>query len=219
MPKQLPPGVLNVITGADANMSALVRNPDVAKVCFTGSVNGGKKMMELASQSLTRVTLELGGNDAAIVLKDAILDDTHLDRMFAAIYDTTGQICMNAKRLFVHKSRVDEVVKGLSTRLEKVQLGYGLDKGTTMGPLHSPAQKAFVDSLIKEAKDSGGAKVLGRFGEPAGRRHEGRQLRASGHRRQSKPHSARRDRRAVVGPVIPVLPFETEEEAIRSRER
>ncbi len=144
--KQLPPGVLNVITGPDANMSALIRNPDVAKVCFTGSVNGGKKMMELASQSLTRVTLELGGNDAAIVLKDAIIDDVHLDRLFAAIYDTTGQICMNAKRLFVHKSRVDEVVKGLSARLQKVKLGYGLDKGTTMGPLHSPAQKAFVEA-------------------------------------------------------------------------
>ena len=164
--EQLPPGVLNVITGADANMSALIRNPDVAKVCFTGSVNGGKKMMEMASHSLTRVTLELGGNDAAIVLKDAILDDAHLDRLFAAIYDTTGQICMNAKRLFVHQSRVDEMVKGLSSRLQKVKLGYGLDKDTTMGPLHSPAQKAFVDSLIKEAKDAG-AKVL-EFGELPG---------------------------------------------------
>ncbi len=80
--EQLPPGVLNVVTGPDANMSALIRNPDVAKVCFTGSVNGGKKMMELASASLTRVTLELGGNDAAIVLKDAIIDDVHLDRLF-----------------------------------------------------------------------------------------------------------------------------------------
>src|SRR5262249_29953767 len=135
---QLPPGVLNVITGTDANMRALIQNPDVAKVCFTGSVNGGKKIMELASHSLTRVTLELGGNDAAIVLQDALLDDTHLDRMFAAIYDTTGQICMNAKRLFVHKSRVQEVVEGLSARLAKVKLGYGLDPDTTMGPLHSP---------------------------------------------------------------------------------
>src|SRR6185437_2893254 len=96
-------------------------------------------MMEMASASLTRVTLELGGNDAAIVLKDAILDDVHLDRLFAAIYDTTGQICMNAKRLFVHTSRVDEIVKGLSARLQKVKLGYGLDKDTTMGPLHSTA--------------------------------------------------------------------------------
>src|SRR5690349_722959 len=139
--KQLPPGVLNVVTGPDANMSALIRNPEIAKVCFTGSVGGGKKIMELASASLTRVTLELGGNDPAVILKDAILDDAHLDRLFAAIYDTTGQICMNAKRVYVHASRMDEVVDGLSARLQKARLGYGLDADTTMGPLHSPAQK------------------------------------------------------------------------------
>src|SRR6201985_1976507 len=210
--KQLPPGVLNVVTGVDANMSALIRNPNVAKVCFTGSGNRGKKMMELASQSLTRVTLELGGNDAAIVLQDAILDDVHFDRLFAAIYDTTGQICMNAKRLYVHKSRVDEVVKGLSARLEKVKLGYGLDKDTTMGPLHSPAQKTYVDSLIKEAKDTG-AQVL-EFGElPGG------DLKGGNFVRPAIVVNPKLDLRVVTeeqfGPVIPVIPFETEEEAIR----
>src|ERR1700742_1375613 len=210
--KQLPPGVLNVVTGVDANMSALIRNPDVAKVCFTGSVNGGKKMMELASQSLTRVTLELGGNDAAIILQDAILDDTHLDRLFAAIYDTTGQICMNAKRVFVHKSRAEEVVKGLSARLQKVKLGYGLDKDTTMGPLHSPAQKKFVDDLIREAKDSG-AQVL-EFGElPGG------DLKGGNFVRPAIVVNPKTTLRVVTeeqfGPVIPVIPFETEEEAVR----
>ena len=210
--EQLPPGVLNVVTGPDANMSALIRNSDVAKVCFTGSVNGGKKMMELASASLTRVTLELGGNDAALILEDAIIDDVHLDRLFGAIYDTTGQICMNAKRLYVHTSRVDAVVKGLSTRLEKVKLGYGLDKGTTMGPLHSPAQKAFVDSLIKEAKESG-AKVL-EFGElPGGDMAGGNFV------RPAIVVDPKTTLRVVTeeqfGPVIPVIPFETEEDAVR----
>src|SRR3984957_17069920 len=210
--EQLPPGVLNVVTGVDANMSALIRNPDVAKVCFTGSVNGGKKMMELASQSLTRVTLELGGNDAAIVLKDAILDDTHFDRLFAAIYDTTGQICMNAKRLFVHKSRVDEVVKGLSGRLQKVKLGYGLDQGTTMGPLHSPAQKVFVDALIKEARDAG-CKVL-EFGElPGADMTGGNFVRPALVANPSLPMRVVTEEQ--FGPVIPVIPFETEEQAVR----
>ena len=210
--EQLPPGVLNVVTGPDANMSALVRNPDIAKVCFTGSVNGGKKIMELASGSLTRVTLELGGNDAAIVLQDAILDDTHLDRLFAAIYDTTGQICMNAKRLYVHKSRVDEVVAGLSARLQKVKLGYGLEKETTMGPLHSPAQKAFVDSLIKEAKESG-AQVL-EFGElPGGDMAGGNFVRPA---IVVNPDTKLRVvTEEQFGPVIPIIPFETEEDAIR----
>jgi acyl-CoA reductase-like NAD-dependent aldehyde dehydrogenase len=210
--KQLPPGVLNVVTGPDANMSALVRNPDVAKVCFTGSVNGGRKIMELASASLTRVTLELGGNDAAIFLEDAIIDDTHLDRLFAAIYDTTGQICMNAKRLYVHRSRMDEVVKGLAARLAKVKLGSGLDQGTTMGPLHSPAQKTFVDSLIREAKDSG-AQVL-EFGElPGG------DLKGGNFVRPAIVVNPDPNLRVVTeeqfGPVIPVLPFDTEDQAVR----
>ena len=168
--------------------------------------------MELAAHSLTRVTLELGGNDAAIVLKDAILDDVHLDRLFAAIYDTTGQICMNAKRLFVHQLRVDEVVKGLSARLQKVKLGYGLDQGTTMGPLHSPAQKAFVNSLIEEAKQSG-AKVL-EFGElPGG------DMRGGNFVRPAIVVNPSLKLRVVTeeqfGPVIPVIAFDTEEEAVR----
>ena len=209
---QLPPGVVNVVTGPDANMSALIRNPDVAKVCFTGSVAGGKKIMELASASLTRVTLELGGNDAAIVLADAVLDATHLDRLFAAIYDTTGQICMNAKRLFVHKSRVDEVIAGLSARLRKVKLGHGLDKGTTMGPLHSAAQKTFVESLIREAKDSG-ATVL-EFGElPGGDMTGGNFVRPA--IVVNPDLNLRVVTEEQFGPVIPVIPFESEEEAVR----
>lgn len=210
--EQLPPGVLNIVTGPDANMSALIRNPEIAKVCFTGSVGGGKKMMEMASATLTRVTLELGGNDAAIILKDAIIDDVHLDRLFAAIYDTTGQICMNAKRLFVHRSRVDEVVKGLSARLEKVKLGYGLDKDTTMGPLHSPAQKKFVDDLIKEAKDSG-AKVM-EFGElPGGDMKGGNFVRPA--IVLNPDLKLRVVTEEQFGPVIPVIPFDNEDDAVR----
>ena len=210
--EKLPPGVLNVVTGPDANMSALIRNTDVAKVCFTGSVGGGKKMMELASASLTRVTLELGGNDAAIFLQDAIIDDTHMDRLFAAIFDTTGQICMNAKRVYVHRSRMDEVVKALSDRLAKAKLGYGLDPTTTMGPLHSPVQKKFVDELIAEAKASG-AQVL-EFGElPGGDMAGGNFVRPAIVVNPS--HSLRVVTEEQFGPVIPVIPFDTEEEAIR----
>jgi len=210
--EKLPPGVLNVVTGPDANMSALIRNTDIAKVCFTGSVGGGKKMMEMGSASLTRVTLELGGNDAAIFLKDAIIDDAHLDRLFGAIYDTTGQICMNAKRLFVHRSRMDEVVKGLSARLEKTKLGYGLDPATTMGPLHAPSQKKFVDELIAEAKASG-AKVL-EFGElPGGDMKGGNFVRPA--IVVNPDLKLRVVTEEQFGPVIPVIPFDTEEEAIR----
>ena len=209
--EKLPPGVLNVVTGQDANMAGLIQNDDVAKLCFTGSVGGGKRMMEMASKSLTRVTLELGGNDAAIILEDAIIDDTHLDRLFAAIYDTTGQICMNAKRLYVHRSRMDEVVNGLAARLEKTKLGYGLDEGTTMGPLHSPVQKAFVDELIEEAKASGAD--VREFGElPGGDLAKGNFVRPA--IVVDPDPNLRVVTYEQFGPVIPVLPFDTEEEAI-----
>lgn len=208
--EKLPPGVLNVVTGKDQNMGALIT--DVDKVCFTGSVNGGKRIMEMASQSLTRVTLELGGNDAAVLLEDAIVDDMHLDRLYAAIYDTTGQICMNAKRVFVHRSRLDEVVAGLASRLEKAKIGYGLDEGTTMGPLHSPAQKAFVEEIIQEAKDAGAD--VREYGElPDGELADGNFLRPA---IVVDPDPALRVvTQEQFGPVIPVIPFDSEDEAVR----
>ncbi len=210
--EKLPPGVLNVVTGRDENMTALIQNPAIAKVCFTGSVNGGKRIMEMASKTLTRVTLELGGNDAAVFLDDAILDDVHLDRLFAAIYDTTGQICMNAKRVFVHRSRLDELVAGLEARLNAVTLGYGLDGGTTMGPLHQPAQKAFVSDIIQEAKDAGadvreygslpeGDLAGGNFVRPAIVVDPDPQLRVV--------------TQEQFGPVIPIIPFDDEADAVR----
>lgn len=209
--EKLPAGVLNVITGKDENMAGLIQSPDVAKVCFTGSVGGGKRIMEMASQTLTRVTLELGGNDAAIFLEDAVIDDTHLDRLFAAIYDTTGQICMNAKRVFVHRSRKDELVAGLEARLNQVKLGYGLDEGTTMGPLHQPAQKAFVEELIQEAKDAGAD--VREYGElPGGDLADGNFLRPA---LVIDPDlSLRVVTQEQFGPVIPIIAFDTEDEAV-----
>lgn len=210
--EKLPPGVLNIVTGKDADMSALITSPDVAKVCFTGSVNGGKRIMEMASKALTRVTLELGGNDAAVFLEDAILDDAHLDRLYAAIFDTTGQICMNAKRVYVHRSRLDELVAGLSTRLEQAVIGYGLDEGTTMGPLHQSAQKAFVEEIIQEAKDAGAD--VREFGTlPTDPELQGGNFLRPTLVIDPDP-SLRVVTQEQFGPVIPVIPFDTEDEAI-----
>ncbi|TFD59659.1 aldehyde dehydrogenase family protein [Cryobacterium sp. Hh7] len=209
--EKLPAGVLNIVTGSDQNMAGLIESPDIAKVCFTGSVNGGKRIMEMAAKSLTRVTLELGGNDAAIFLEDAIIDDTHLDRLYAAIFDSTGQICMNAKRVYVHASRLDELVNGLTARLDKVQLGYGLDADTNMGPLHSPVQKAFVDELIQEAKGSG-AEVR-EFGElPTGDLTGGNFVRPA--LVINPDPSLRVVTEEQFGPVIPVISFTNETDAV-----
>jgi acyl-CoA reductase-like NAD-dependent aldehyde dehydrogenase len=210
--QKLPPGVLNVVTGLDENMSGLIQNTDVAKVCFTGSVGGGKKIMEMAATSLTRVTLELGGNDPAVLLDDAVLDDTHLDRLFSAIYDTTGQICMNAKRVYVHRSRLQEVVDGLATRLGNTIVGYGLDDATTMGPLHSPAQKQFVEELVGEAR-AAGADVREFAQLPTGDDVAG-----GNYVRPAIVVDPDPGLRVVTeeqfGPVIPVLPFDTDDEAV-----
>ncbi|WP_457947209.1 aldehyde dehydrogenase family protein [Pseudarthrobacter sp. alpha12b] len=212
--EKLPPGVLNVVTGKDADMAELITSPDIAKVCFTGSVGGGKRIMEMAAKSLTRVTLELGGNDAAVILADAVLDDTHLDRLYAAIFDTTGQICMNAKRLYVHRSRLDEVVAGLSQRLEKAVIGYGLDDGTTMGPLHSPAQKAFVAELIGEARKAGAD--VREFGAlPADPELQGGNFLRPALVVNPDP-SLRVVTQEQFGPVIPLIPFDTEDEAVEA---
>lgn len=210
--EKLPAGVLNVVTGDNDNAAGLIQNTDVAKVSFTGSVAGGKRVMEMASKTLTRVMLELGGNDAAIFLEDAVIDDAHLDRLFAAVYDTTGQICMNAKRVYVHRSRLDEVVAGLTARLEKVVLGHGLDAGTTMGPLHQPAQKAFVEEIIAEAKDAGAD--VREFGDlPGGDLAGGNFLRPA--LVVDPPLHLRVVTQEQFGPVIPLIPFDTEDEAVR----
>jgi acyl-CoA reductase-like NAD-dependent aldehyde dehydrogenase len=209
--QNLPPGVLNVVTGADAEIgSVLVSDERIKKVCFTGSVSGGKRIMAMAAPTLTRVALELGGNDPALVLADADLGPEAMQRMFGGIFDSTGQICMAAKRLYVHRSRYDEVVDGLSALLATTRLGHGLDEGVTMGPLHSRRQMQYVQELIAQARDSG-AEVR-EFGELPAEYPGGNFL------RPSLVLDPRDDARVVVeeqfGPTVPILPFDDEEDAI-----
>src|SRR5699024_2207115 len=141
MAEKLPAGVLNVVTGEDAEIgSALVSNTDVAKVCFTGSVNGGKRIMSMAADTLTNVLLELGGNDAVLILQDAECTTENMDALFWGIYCSNGQICMTAKRIYVHASKKQEFIDELTARLEQVKLGPVSDPETTMGPLHQRSQ-------------------------------------------------------------------------------
>ena len=210
MAEKLPPGVLNVVTGRDEEMSPLIQNTDVAKVCFTGSVGGGKKIMELAASTLTQVTLELGGNDPAVILDDADLDDAALDRLYAGIFATAGQICMNAKRIYVHRSRYDEVVEGLSRRLEQAKIGHGLAEDTTIGPLHQRRQKEFVESLVQEARDSGAG--VREFGEIPSELSAGNFVRPA--IVLDPDPSLRIVTEEQFGPVIPIIPFDDEDEGI-----
>jgi acyl-CoA reductase-like NAD-dependent aldehyde dehydrogenase len=209
----LPKGVLNVVTGADAEIgSVLVQDERVKKVCFTGSVGGGKRIMAMASESLTRVALELGGNDPGIVCADAVLDDDAMAKMYSGIFDTTGQVCMALKRLYVHRSRYDEIVEKLSAVLSNAKLGHGLDEGVTLGPLHSPKQKEYVLELLAQAREAG-AEVR-EFGEAI----EGADISRGNFLRPSLVLDPDESLRVVVeeqfGPTLPILPFDDEQDAI-----
>jgi acyl-CoA reductase-like NAD-dependent aldehyde dehydrogenase len=137
----------------------VIGDPRIKHVCFTGSVAGGKRIMEMASANLTDVTLELGGNDPAIILDDADLDEAALGRLAGATFMTSGQVCMAVKRLYVPRSRYDEVVAGLQAIVGATRVGCGQDAGVTMGPLNTRRQRDFVVELTAEAR-AGGAEVV-----------------------------------------------------------
>src|SRR5262249_28123321 len=150
--RALPPGVLNVVTGADEVVGpVVVGDPRIKHVCFTGSTGGGRRIMTMAAANLTNVTLELGGNDPAIILGDADMDEAAFGRLSAATFMTTGQVCMAVKRLYVPRARHDEIVDGLRATLAATKVGPGLDPDTTMGPLNTQRQRDYVAGLCEEA--------------------------------------------------------------------
>ncbi|MEM9602313.1 MAG: aldehyde dehydrogenase family protein [Pseudomonadota bacterium] len=152
----LPPGVVNVITGDGVRIGdPLTSHPLVRRVNFTGSVKVGKRVMKSAANNLTPVTLELGGNDPAIVLEDAELDDAVFDRLYWGAFGSSGQICMAIKRLYVHERRYDEVVDGLTAACDRAVIGDGLLPDTTMGPVNNARQLAVVTGMIAEARAAG----------------------------------------------------------------
>lgn len=207
----LPPGVLNVVTGADAVVGpVVVGDPRVKHVCFTGSVGGGRQIMQAAAANLTRVTLELGGNDPAVVLHDAAFDEAEIERLAAATFMTTGQVCMAIKRLYVPRARFDEVVSGLESVLARTVVGSGLEPDVTMGPLHTERQRDFVAELVGEARAAGAeVREAGTFAcDPDGGHYllpslvldPGHDLRIVGEEQ--------------FGPTLPVIPYDDESEAI-----
>lgn len=204
----LPAGVLNVLTGDDASVAPAIEHPLVRKVCFTGSVAAGKAIMAAVAPTLTRLTLELGGNDPAVLLADAPLDEAHIDRLFHSIFDSSGQICMNAKRVYVHESRFDELIDRLTARLEAVQLGHGLDETTSHGPVHSARARDEAEAMLADARTRG-AEVR-EFGElPAGDGYFVRPALVL-----NPEHSARIVAEEPFAPIVPIIRFSTEAEAI-----
>jgi acyl-CoA reductase-like NAD-dependent aldehyde dehydrogenase len=208
--RALPPGVLNVLTGADEVLGpVVVGDPRIRHVCFTGSVGGGRRIMAMAAASLTNVTLELGGNDPAIILPDADLDEAAFGRLSFATFMTTGQVCMAVKRLYVPRSRYGEVVDGLRAGLEATRVGPGLDPNATMGPLNTARQRDYVAGLCEEAR-AAGAEVLTAGEYVDG--HDGNYLLPS--LVLDPAHELKIVTEEQFGPALPVIPYDDEAEAV-----
>jgi phenylacetaldehyde dehydrogenase len=159
----LPPGVLTVVTGAGDVGDALVRDKRVGKVMFTGSVKTGMKVVEASAGNLSRLTLELGGNDAGIVLPDAD-PQAIAEGLFWGAFINNGQTCAALKRLYVPDAIYDQVVDALTGIAAKVPMGPGLDEGNALGPLQNQMQWNVVNRLVEDAKGRGARVVTG--GDP-----------------------------------------------------
>lgn len=203
-----PAGVLNIVSGDGGVGQLLTEHPLVRKITFTGSVATGKKLFASAAQDVKRLTLELGGNDAALVLDDA--DPQKIaEAIFWGAFWNTGQVCFAIKRLYVHRSRYQRLTDILVERARRTVVGSGLEEGSELGPLTTRPQFDRVKSLVDDAVARGARVLVG--GQPRA---------GAGY---FYPPTIVTDVGAGVplvdeeqfGPVLPVIPYDDLEEAIR----
>jgi acyl-CoA reductase-like NAD-dependent aldehyde dehydrogenase len=162
--RHLPDGVVTAVSGDREVGSALASHPGIAKIVFTGSTATGRRIVESSAANLARLTLELGGNDAGIVLPGTDVDAV-ADSLFWGAFMNTGQVCAALKRLYVHDSVYEETVAALAARAEAAPIGSGHDKSNKLGPVQNPAQFEIVSRLVDDARARGARIVTG--GEPA----------------------------------------------------
>jgi acyl-CoA reductase-like NAD-dependent aldehyde dehydrogenase len=154
--EELPPGAINVVTGLPSEIGdALTTHPDVGKIGFTGSIPSARYIMANAAQSIKGVTLELGGNDPAIILDDAEFDSPTLSRMLNATFMMSGQVCMAIKRIYVPAKRSDEFLDKFGKAVDSIVVGDGLEPSVTMGPLHTQKAQTRANGLVEDAARRG----------------------------------------------------------------
>ncbi|MDZ4394733.1 betaine-aldehyde dehydrogenase [Cypionkella sp.] len=203
----LPAGLFNVVQGRGAVGSALVSDARVAKVSLTGSVPTGQKVYALAAQGVRHVTMELGGKSPILVFDDASVEDAVGAAMLGNFY-SAGQVCSNGTRVFVQKGIKAKFLKRLAERTAAIKLGDPLDEATQMGPLVSGAQLAKVLGYIETAKAEGATLVCG--GGQAGT--EGAFVQPTVFADVTDDMTLAREE--VFGPVMAVLDFDSEDEAV-----
>ena len=204
----LPPGVLNVVPGFGKSAGrALVDHPDVDKVTFTGSPAVGREVLAGAAGNLKRVTLELGGKSANVIFADADLDAA-VKAASAGIFFNTGQVCSAGSRILVQAEIYDEVVDRLTARAKSIRVGSPAERSTAMGPIVSQAQMARVLDYIAIGVREGASLVTG------GRRLDGPGYFVGPTVFANVDHDMRISQEEIFGPVVSVVRFEDEDDAI-----
>jgi aldehyde dehydrogenase (NAD+) len=203
----LPPGVLNVVTGGDALGPWITGHPGIDKVSFTGSTATGRRVMQTASATLKRVTLELGGNDPAIVMPDVDVAKV-AEELFWAAFRNNGQICIATKRMYVHTDIYDELKTAIVAYAKTVKIGDGAEQGTQIGPINNKPQYDRVLDLIGDAKDRGYSFLIG-----------GEQSDAPGYFIpvtiiDNPPEDSRIVQEEQFGPILPLIRFDDLDDVI-----
>lgn len=204
----LPPGVLNVVAGDGTVGAAMAGHPGINKVVFTGSSRTGKSVMRAASGNLKRLTLELGGNDAGIVLPD-VDPKAVAAKLFGVCFHNNGQTCQALKRLYVHEDIHDALVAEMAAIATSVKIGNGLDQDTDLGPLQNRKQLDIVKDLAADARAAGATFVTG-----------GEALDGPGYFYPPTIVTDISDGTRLVdeeqfGPILPVIKYSDVEDAIR----
>src|SRR6185437_2056994 len=207
----LPPGVLSVVTGpGDVVAQRLVDHPDVRKISFTGSVATGQEVTRRSAVNLKNLTLELGGNDAAIVLDDTPAGPALYQRLVDGTFMSSGQVCMAIKRLYLPRARLEPIVDELAARLDQMVVGDGLDPATTLGPVHLASQRDRVVGLVEDARSRGATvRELGDLRADPARGFFVRPTLVTG-----LDHDAPLIQEEQFGPVLPVIAYDSVDEAV-----
>jgi aldehyde dehydrogenase (NAD+) len=203
----LPPGVVNIITGAGETGAALVAHPLVNKIAFTGSTEVGKEIQRSLSGSSKRVTLELGGKAAHIIFEDAALDQA-IEGVIAGIYFNQGHVCCAGSRLFVQEGIYPLLIRKLRDRLQTLRVGDPLDKNTDIGAINSRQQLNKICELVKSGVSEGANLIQKKCTLP----RKGFWFAPSFFTEVTDSHRIAREE--IFGPVLSIMTFRTPQEAI-----
>lgn len=203
-----PAGVLNIVSGGNELGQLMTDHPDIGKVSFTGSTATGKKVMESASKTLKRVTLELGGNDAAIVLPD-VDPKVVAPALFWGAFFNSAQVCVAAKRVYIHEDIYDAVAQELVEFAKTVTVGDGSHQGVDLGPVQNEMQFEKVKDLIEDSRARGHRFLLG------GEVTEGKGYFIPISIVDNPPEDSRVVVEEAFGPVVPLLKFNDIDDVVK----